>query len=1522
MSRSSLRRTPFPAGAALALALLLSAHPAHAVREPLPDPLHDAVVAPAGFVATPAPRPLAEVAGEIDPLTAASYQAFTADHGSGWRLFVDRRSAAAALAEGPGIPWSAGAGTTLADLELRARDLIRRYPGLFAAPSAQLVLDPAASGNFGEHGQLWSLTLRQEIGGVPVAGSAVVFRVGHGNLVQFGVARVLPGGADLAAVTPALGPADAVAAVAAHVGGLLPDDELIEAGELLWVPRGTGDEVGWTGPVGTGWTPELVYRVAFLRPGSTATWTALVDAVTGEVLQFTDGTDYVNVIKASVYPTTNCAEPASCVPGSATEVPVTLPDADLTFSDGSNGFSNSAGAFDYPPLGLTAVSTLQGRYFTTVDLCGPITITGLGVQGDLDAGTTRLVPPPLNTDCVPADSESEPGSDPITGGLGDTHAARAAYYHLNLINQKSRFYLPHNDWLRGADGSLGPSNLLTNGPPACNAFWQGGTQTLAFFRQTPGLACNNTGEIAGVFLHEFGHGLDQHDGTGTAPESATGEAMGDTFALLQTQQSCVGSGFRLPDPLDPDWGSTAGYGSRSKLCSGVRDMDYSRYCRVGTGADCGPVADPDEVNGSRSGPEPPPEPAGEFGTPARWNHMLHTGITPGAADGKSNFYNCGGPETTGCAGPLDHGCHCESLIASQSNWDLAKALIQRTFGGDPYADPQGSTEVSGWQYMDRLWYLTRDLAISGYSVTGPFPDGMTNGCTATDWFSTYRFIDDDDGDLSNGTPHADLIFEAFDLHGTACGTATDPANQATGCPPPLPAPTLGAACGTAPVQLTWSPTAGATRYRVLRNTLGCGFGFTPVAEVGGSRDYFEDAEVAPGVAYYYSVQPVGANASCYGFASNCVAITPDECAAPALPAPAGVTLDASVDNRIDVSWSAVAGAGSYKVLRRDGGCSSAEPERAVGFTGAGATAFSDADGIVGGRLYGYRVAASDASCASCTGAASACVEIEATGVCDLEPLFGGVRAVVSATDGTCALEVSWEAGTAQCGSGLTYEVHRSIDPGFAPGAGTLVASGIAGTGYTDFDVTGDERYFYIVRARDGFGNADANTVRRWEVPVGALSPGSFADDAGDTGEAALVAAFDQASPWAVRADDATGGNPSRAYATSAAGNYADNVCGALESPTLRLGADPTLTFRTRYDIEQGWDGGIVQVATEATGFSDWTRLDSVPYPGVMSGPLGDPACGIPELNDLEPVFTGTSVAYEGLSATLAGYAGQTVRLRFLFSSDPATNQAGWFLDDLGVDDVRVGGACTPAPGGTCRRIDDADPAVEYRSGWHRRADPRASNGGFHRRMGNGGGLVRVELEGDAVTLFYARSNRGGDADVFIDGAFVETLSFGDGESGTEVLTFGHSRTWQGLGPGRHELRLEHRGGAVYVDGFGFDCGDPAAGADPAAAEYGSATEGSTAAASEGAVIRRTVTVGPGDQDVSVVVEGSPVPLTVRLLDPLGGLLASGGALLPGGAVSGVEADVSGAGTYTVEVVNLLGAFSEIEISIARTVPRP
>ncbi|HWM94489.1 MAG TPA: hypothetical protein VN493_27285 [Thermoanaerobaculia bacterium] len=1482
------------------------------------DPLHGLVVAPAGFVATPAPRELSQVQGELSAATLADVSAFHSAAGSEWKLWIDRRSGAVALVEGQGLPWASG-GTSTSALEAKARALIADYPNLFQVPASQLVLDARNTRQFGDRGQFWNVAFNQVIGGVPVDGASIVFRVSHGNLVQFGVNRAIPVSAGVAGVQPTISAAAAKANLATFLGGLLSGDQFLQDGVLSWVQRGTADEVGYTGPIGGGWQPALVYRFLFTRADSIGTWLSLVDARTGQVLRFVDANDYVSVLKGSALTEHNCADPSNCVPGTAEELPVTMPNAKLTFVGGAcsgNGcYTNSAGAFNYPAGALSATATLEGKYFNFVDGCGPIAAT-TATPGNPDLGTSDPVPN-VNTDCHPAHRESAPNSGPLFGGTGDTHSARTIYYHLNLINQKSRFYLPHNQWLKGVDGTDVVPTVLTNGPPACNAFWAGGQDLFAFLRLTPGLGCNNTGEVPAVGLHEFGHGLDEHDGTGDAPEQATGEAMGDTFALLQGQKACFGSGFRLPDATDP-WANTAGYGdantgSKSRLCTGVRELDYTRLCSQGSGPDCAAPRDPDAPNGSRSGLNPPANPV-DAGTPARWNHMIET-APMGTPDGLSNFYDCGGPETTGCAGPLNHGCHCESSIPSQANWDLAKQLISAEFGGNVYADPPGPAEVSGWQYMDRLWYLTRDLAVSGYSVTGPFPEGTTNGCTVTDWYSTYRFIDDDNGNLADGTPHADILFSAFDLHGIACGAASDPDNQGSGCPAPIAASTAGTCGADAPVQLTWTPSAGTpaiTEYRVLRNTLGCGFGFTPVGTVGGSRTFFEDSEVAPGVTYYYSIQPVGQNASCYGQVSNCVTVTPSACGAVSVPPPSQVTLSNAGPNAIQVDWTAAAGAGSYKILRKAGSCSSSSPEAAVGVVAALGTTFVDQDGIVGGQTYSYRVASSAGTCASCAGAPSACESVEATGDCDAPPAFAGVKSVTSATDGSCRLDVKWDAATPGCGGAtISYDVFRSTDPDFTPSAANRIATGVTGTSYADESVTSGTRYTYIVRAVDSNGNSDGNLARRTEAPAGQLTPGTFQDDAGDTLPVKLRG-------WAIR--NSGPNNATKHYATSAEGNYPGNACLGLESDTIHLGANPTLSFRSRYDLETGWDGGYVEVATEETGFTNWTKLGSVNYPAVMAGPLGEPACGGPGFADGQPVFTGTSLLdqWSNHSGSLSAYANKTVRIRFLFSSDGATEQGGWFVDDVQVAGARLAGPCS-----NCRFVDDSDAAVE-RYAFFFKADANASNGGYHIRTGKKSQApqpyVKLAFQGDTITYHYATSRKGGEADVFIDGQLRETISY---YGPTYHVEFGASKTYSGLGAGPHEIKIILKFEAVYVDGFTLgDCGQALA----SAVEYTTTTTSSKSDLSLGPIVTKQIQVGPDDGVVSVLVEGGSKLMTVRILDSLGQVVATGSGLLVKGkgfTESGVDASVSKPGTYTVQVLRPLGVTGgQVEISIAKTARIP
>ncbi len=317
------------------------------------------------------------------------------------------------------------------------------------------------------------------------------------------------------------------------------------------------------------------------------------------------------------------------------------------------------------------------------------------------------------------------------------------------------------------------------------------------------------------------------------------------------------------------------------------------------------------------------------------------------------------------------------------------------------------------------------------------------------------------------------------------------------------------------------------------------------------------------------------------------------------------------------------------------------------------------------------------------------VECGGGGTCTSAPSFDGAEGVVSATDGNCSLTVNWSEATDNCDSGrVTYSVYRSTDPQFLPDPANLIASSVTATGYDDTTVESGVKYHYIVRAVDAFGNTDQNTVRKKEKPVGTLTPGgSFFDDAGDT--AAQQFTPDLPPPtWAVRPNGGVG--DSAVYATTASGNYADDLCLTLESDTVYLGPNPTLTFDTRWDIEELWDGGILEVSTQAGNFNDWQKLDTVPYPSIQN-PLAATACPNPGLAPFEPVFNGTSGGlFVNFPASLAGYADQAVRIRFVFGSDASVNTLGWLVDGIGIDDVRDAGSCQQIePNNPPDAVDDA-----------------------------------------------------------------------------------------------------------------------------------------------------------------------------------------------------------------------------------------
>lgn len=119
------------------------------------------------------------------------------------------------------------------------------------------------------------------------------------------------------------------------------------------------------------------------------------------------------------------------------------------------------------------------------------------------------------------------------------------FVHLNIVTLFAAQLTPTLGWL----GQRLTSNVNIN--DTCNAFWNG--TSVNFFRSGGG--CNNTGRIASIIYHEFGHGY--HGNLTFNTVGSIGEGTGDFLAGTILSDPIVGRGF-----------STNG--------SGIRRMDQLR----------------------------------------------------------------------------------------------------------------------------------------------------------------------------------------------------------------------------------------------------------------------------------------------------------------------------------------------------------------------------------------------------------------------------------------------------------------------------------------------------------------------------------------------------------------------------------------------------------------------------------------------------------------------------------------------------------------------------------------------------------------------------------------------------------------------------------------------------------------------------------------------------------------------------------------------------------------------------------
>ena len=707
----------------------------------------------------------------------AGWDAFKRVHGGDWSVYLDRRSGAPMLVEGKGIRWALPGTPTPDAFEPALRAFLSANRTILLADDTELALDRDASTQLTP--ETWQIVFDHVVSGVRVDGEKYLFTIGYGNLISFGASRW---SRIEASPFPDLEPSEAVDRLFAYMQitgaeqvSVLGKPALELVARRAAAPGVAAPAGPYTGPTGAGYGSALVWTVAVKVAGEPGTWVGRIDAHSGDVVSFVDDNKYGEA-KGGVYPLSN---DHNCPDGCLQSTP--LPYANIT-GLGPSQNANALGVFNCSPQGGVATTTLAGQYIRVSDNCGSIS-ESVTCDGDLDLQSNS------GTDCA----------TPAGASAGNTNSARTSYYHLNRIAEHARTWLPGRVWLTQ---QLNDNVNLNN---TCNAYWDGAN--VNFFKSGGG--CANTGELAGVFLHEWGHGLDQNDGGGFDNPS---EAYADITSIMSTHVSCLGRGFTASN--------CGGYGDACLSCTGIRELD--------------------------------------------WGH--HASNTPATPNGFAATHCPGG------GAPCGREVHCEGEIGGETLWDFAVRDLTAA----------GLDQATAWQVADKLWYKSRNgSGGNGWNCSLPNSDG----CSANSWFSKLRNVDDDDGNLANGTPHAAAIYAAFNRHAIACGLATDASNQNHTSCPTLTAPALTSTNGSASVALNWGTVAGATQYYVLRNDASCAAGFTIVATTAGTT--FTDTGLANGFTEYYRVQPVTTNPACDGVLSNCQTATPQ-------PFAGVVKLDAAV----------------------------------------------------------------------------------------------------------------------------------------------------------------------------------------------------------------------------------------------------------------------------------------------------------------------------------------------------------------------------------------------------------------------------------------------------------------------------------------------------------------------------------------------------------------------------------------------------------------------------------------------------
>jgi len=245
-------------------------------------------------------------------------------------------------------------------------------------------------------------------------------------------------------------------------------------------------------------------------------------------------------------------------------------------------------------------------------------------------------------------------------------------------------------------------------------------------------------------------------------------------------------------------------------------------------------------------------------------------------------------------------------------------------------------------------------------------------------------------------------------------------------------------------------------------------------------------------------------------------------------------------------------------------------------------------------------------------------------------------------------------------------------------------------------------------------------------------------------------------------------------------------------------------------------------------------------------------------------------------------------------------------DSFGAQNTNVASVTiqVSAPPPPC--IEDNDARIAYSNGWHLINYASASDGHFRYHSGNSpqhfANLDFTVPTGStgSITYSFAKSPKGGTADIYLDGVFKQTVNYAGSVGSTQAPEFKPEYQVQfgNLSAGAHKLEIKNLTGVVYVDRFCLQ--NSVSNAQPAAGPGNTSNQSSNVSA--GQTSSSNYQMQSGSQEISVVAESSlNVPFKLALVNPSGLALQTVDAS-NGTAV--LNASVTQSGVYMIKVVNV------------------